>query len=298
MPILYEHPLSPYSQKVKIALREKGIDFDLRYPEGIGAGAAGGAFAAASPRSEVPALIDGETAIFDSTIILEYIEDRWPTPSLQPAGAAERARVRMIEEIVDTHYEAVNWGLGELHWFKRAEGDLGETLDAEAARQVQGIFAWLETQLGDRAWFNGAAFGRGDLCVAPFVGTSRVWGTPRRPTRNWRPGWSAPAPCRRWARLWRSRSPSTEQRPMSRSWSPRACSNGSTATIGWNGWSSPAASTSCSKACKPTTSASAPISGRRRSSPPSPARVTRLGFVRGRGPCTHRAHARSVRPKT
>jgi glutathione S-transferase/RNA polymerase-associated protein len=173
---LYEHPLSPYSQKVKIALREKGIAFTLKYPEGIGTGASGGAFAAASPRAEVPALIDGETAIFDSTIILEYIEDKWPTPSLQPAGAAERARVRMIEEIVDTHYEAVNWGLGELHWFKRAEGDLAETLDANAAEQVRGFFAWLEGQLGDRVWFNGEAFGRGDLCVAPFVGASRVWG--------------------------------------------------------------------------------------------------------------------------
>jgi len=173
---LYEHPLSPYSQKVKISLREKGIDFELKYPEGIGAGSAGGDFAAASPRSEVPALIDGDTAIFDSTIILEYIEDKWPTPSLQPAGAAERARVRMIEEMVDTHYEAVNWGLGELHWFKRAEGPLAETLDANATRQVRGFFSWLEKQLGDRAWFNGDAFGRGDLCVAPFVGTSRVWG--------------------------------------------------------------------------------------------------------------------------
>jgi len=176
MLIVYEHPLSPYSQKVKIALREKGVDFELKYPEGIGTGASGGAFAVASPRAEVPALIDGDVMIFDSTIILEYIEDKWPTPSLQPAGAAERARVRMLEEIVDTHYEAVNWGLGELHWFKRADGALAETLDANAARQVQGFFAWLERQLGDRAWFNGEAFGRGDLCVAPFVGTSRVWG--------------------------------------------------------------------------------------------------------------------------
>jgi glutathione S-transferase len=168
MPFLYEHPLSPYSQKVKIALREKGIDFELRLPDAE--------FAAANPRGEVPAMIDGETAIFDSTIILEYIEDKWPTPSLQPPGPAERARVRMLEEMVDTHYEAINWGLGELHWFRRAEGTLGETLDAEAGRQVRGVFAWLETQLGDRAWFNGETFGRGDLCVAPFVGTSRVWG--------------------------------------------------------------------------------------------------------------------------
>jgi hypothetical protein len=37
--ILFEHPLSPYSQKVKIALREKGLPFELRVPDGLGSGA-------------------------------------------------------------------------------------------------------------------------------------------------------------------------------------------------------------------------------------------------------------------
>lgn len=172
MVTIYEHPLSPYAQKVKIALREKSVSFDLALPGGLGAGGAGADFLAANPRAEVPVLLDGETAIFDSTIILEYIEDRWPTPSLLPEGAAERARVRMIEEVMDTHFEAINWGLGEVNWFQRATGDLAKTLTVNAARQTQGFFRWLEAQLGERAWFNGAAFGWGDLCLAPFVGTS------------------------------------------------------------------------------------------------------------------------------
>ena len=95
--LLYEHPLSSYAQKVKIALREKGQPFEAPLPQGIGAGGATGEFTAANPRAEVPALIDGETMVFDSTIILEYIEDKWPTPALLPKSPAERARVRMIE---------------------------------------------------------------------------------------------------------------------------------------------------------------------------------------------------------
>ena len=74
----------------------------------------------------MPTLIDGETAVFDSTIILEYIEDRWPEPPMLPASPADRARVRMIEEVMDTHFEAVNWGLGELNWFRRAHGNSRE----------------------------------------------------------------------------------------------------------------------------------------------------------------------------
>jgi glutathione S-transferase/RNA polymerase-associated protein len=173
---VYEHPLSPYAQKVKIALREKGVDFEVATPGGLGAGGVAGEFLAANPRAEVPVLIDGGTAVFDSTVILEYIEDRWPRPPLLPAGAAERARVRMIEEVMDTHYEAVNWALGEIGWFRRAEGALADTLRANAARQTKGFHAWLERELGQRAWFNGADFGWGDLAVAPFVAASATLG--------------------------------------------------------------------------------------------------------------------------
>jgi glutathione S-transferase/RNA polymerase-associated protein len=173
---LYEHPLSPYAQKVKIALREKAVAFELATPAGFGAGGATGDFADANPRAEVPVLIDGETRVFDSTVILEYLEDRWPAPPLLPRAPADRARVRMIEEVMDTHFEAINWGLLEIIWFRRATGDLAETLTANAARQTRGFFAWLETQLGDRTWFNGEAFGWGDVSVAPYVATSITFG--------------------------------------------------------------------------------------------------------------------------
>lgn len=175
---LYDHPLSPYAQKVKIALREKGVDFEAVLPGGLGAGGAQGAFVAANPRAEVPALVDGELAVFDSTIILEYIEDRWPEPALLPKSPAERARVRMIEEVMDTHFEAINWGLSEIRWFRRAEGELGVQLQARAAEQTQGLFAWLERQLGDRPWFNGETFGWGDLSVVPYLNGSVGHGNP------------------------------------------------------------------------------------------------------------------------
>ncbi|OWK30478.1 glutathione S-transferase family protein [Sphingomonas dokdonensis] len=169
---VWDHPLSPYAQKVKIALREKDVAFDTAVPGGIGVGGAAGDFVAANPRAEVPALIHDGFGVFDSTIILEYIEDAWPNPSLLPARPADRARVRMIEEVVDTHLEAVNWGLSELRWFRRAEGALGETLSTRATEQVRGYFSWLERELGDREWFNGDAFGWGDLSVVPYVNGS------------------------------------------------------------------------------------------------------------------------------
>jgi glutathione S-transferase/RNA polymerase-associated protein len=176
MVTLYEHPLSPYAQKVKIALREKAIAFDLKMPGAIGTGQTGGDFMSANPRGEVPALIDGDISIFDSTIILEYIEDKWPTPPMLPKSPADRARARMLEEVCDTHYEAINWGLSEIGWFRRAEGALAETLRDRAAEQTEKMQTWLTRQLGVRDWFNGASFGWGDLSVVPYVAGSVGFG--------------------------------------------------------------------------------------------------------------------------
>src|SRR5881275_2444794 len=110
MVLLYEHPLSPYAQKVKIALAEKGVAVECRLPDFMSG--RDDAFAAANPRLEVPALVDGDTRVFDSTIILEYIEDRWPTPPLLPRDAVARACARTIEDVMDTSFEPINWGLG------------------------------------------------------------------------------------------------------------------------------------------------------------------------------------------
>lgn len=174
--IVYEHPLSPYAQKVKISLREKGVPFETRLPEGIGTGATAGGFAKANPRGEVPALIHGDVEIFDSTIILEYIEEVWPDPPMMPAAPAERARMRMIEDVMDTQFEAITWGLGELNFFRRAEGAAKEAMEAKAAQQAQAFYAMLEGHLGTREWFAGDRFGWGDLSVVPYLNGAAGFG--------------------------------------------------------------------------------------------------------------------------
>jgi glutathione S-transferase len=137
----------------------------------------------------VPALVDGDVRIFDSTIILEYLEDKFPAPPLLPRDPAARANARMIEELCDTLYEAVNWGLSEIRWFKRAEGEQAEKMKATAARQTAELQGWLTDKLGDAQWFNGASFGWADLSVAPYVNRSFHYGfgtEPGSPIDKWR----------------------------------------------------------------------------------------------------------------
>jgi len=167
--IVYEHPLSPYAQKVKIALDEKGVPYETKMPAAIGTGHVDNEFLGANPRGEVPALLDGDFAVFDSTIILEYIEDKWPAPALLPKDPVARARARTIEEVMDTAFEPINWGLGELRWFKRAEGAKAQAIEARASSQARGLYEWLARGLGAGPWFGGEQFGWADLSVVPYL---------------------------------------------------------------------------------------------------------------------------------
>lgn len=173
---LHEHPLSPYAQKVKITLRAKQIPFELLRPQGLGSGQANDAFADGNPRREVPFLVDGELRIFDSTIMLEYLEETYPTPALMPDDPAQRARVRMIEEVMDTHFEAVTWGLGELKYFRRATGNRAGAIRDHASGQLAGRYRWLEAQMGSDHWLTGDRFGRADLSVVPYVNAACGFG--------------------------------------------------------------------------------------------------------------------------
>jgi len=172
---LHNHPMSSYAVKVRIALREKGIPFDFATPPGLGSGDKLESLASANPRVEVPALVDGDLKIFDSKVILEYLEDKYPEHPLLPRDPRGRAKARMIQEVCDTHYEAINWGVTEVKVMTRATGELAERMIAQAQSQTNELLAWLEPQLEGQPFFNGSSFGLADICVVPYLNRTRIW---------------------------------------------------------------------------------------------------------------------------
>ena len=163
---VFEHPLSPYAQKVKLALHFKGLKYSVEQPMGS---ADVEAFMAASPRGEVPVLQHDGVSLYDSAVIGAYIDETWPEPSLLPADPYARAQIRLIEDAMDTHFEGNTWGLGEIRVFGRATGTEADRMCAFAESEIQGWYRWLEARLSDAGWFNGADYGWGDICVVPFV---------------------------------------------------------------------------------------------------------------------------------
>ena len=82
----------------------------------------------------------------------------------------------MIEEAMDTHYEAINWALGEIHHFGRSDGALRTQLLAGAEADLKQWHAWLEAQLGNAPWLGGDRFGWADASVLPHLLGSEAFG--------------------------------------------------------------------------------------------------------------------------
>jgi len=97
---LYSGPLSLFARKVEVALAEKGLGFTrtmVPFTQTKGYSPKHEAVLAANPKGQVPVLVDGDLTLYDSTVILEYLEDAYPEPALYPTSAAARGRCRLLE---------------------------------------------------------------------------------------------------------------------------------------------------------------------------------------------------------
>jgi glutathione S-transferase len=172
---LYDNAASPYAQKVRVTLYEKGIDVQLCE---IRSESQRAELLRVSPRGEVPALVDGDTVVYDSTIICEYLEERFPVPPLLPADPAGRARVRALERIADTQLDPVVIVLGVAKLIRPSVGAQHPEVIERAAAALTGYVEKLDGWLADeREWLAGT-FSRADVAMASHVMAAAFLGWP------------------------------------------------------------------------------------------------------------------------
>jgi glutathione S-transferase/RNA polymerase-associated protein len=191
---LFEHPLSPFARKVKIVLYEKGLPFERVHITPMTAREGDpdfAEFAADNRRLEVPCLFDEGFRCVDSTVIVDYLDEKWPDPAMLPRDPRERARARLVEELCDTALDAINWGLMEIRFFRRAEGDQAKAMMVRAGEQLAGAWDHLESELGDRPFFGSDAFGRADASLIVHVAAAALFGFPLLDRHPGLRAWSA-----------------------------------------------------------------------------------------------------------
>lgn len=147
--------LSPYAMRVVLAARFKGIDLPVVEPEG---GPRSAAHLALSPIGKIPVLVDGEVVLPESEVILEYLEDRFPTPTLFPGDAAGRANVRLMARLMDA-YSAPSFG-------PFLAGD-PEAIRV-ATERIETALGYIDHFRTGGAFASGEAFSAADCAWIPF----------------------------------------------------------------------------------------------------------------------------------
>ncbi len=92
---------SRFSCKVKVILEEKGLSYRIQNVPAEMLGTKPPELLARHPLGKVPYIEDGDLRLFDSTVINEYLEERYPSPPLMPKSITERALVRELEQFGD-----------------------------------------------------------------------------------------------------------------------------------------------------------------------------------------------------
>jgi len=162
---------STFSSKTKVVLEEKGLSYRVerekigdiwkKTPEVL----------EKNPLGKVPWIDDGDTRVYDSTVINEYLEERYPEPRLLPGDALERARVRALEnygdEIVLSGPIPRIW----MPWWSKPEDRNEEDMENGREALRRRALPFLEENLKARDFMAGSGF---SLADAPYMAVAMV----------------------------------------------------------------------------------------------------------------------------
>jgi RNA polymerase-associated protein len=156
MMTLYSGTTCPFSQRCRIVLYEKGMDFQIHdvdlfnKPEDL---------AVMNPYNRTPVLVERELILYESNIINEYIDDRFPHPQLMPADPVMRARARLFlfrfENELFSNIEALEKG-------NQKTADKARQLVRDSLSQIAPVFARQKHMLGDD-------YSMLDVAIAPLL---------------------------------------------------------------------------------------------------------------------------------
>ncbi|MEM5429484.1 glutathione S-transferase family protein [Cupriavidus oxalaticus] len=164
---LYAHPFSSYCQKVLIALYENAIPFEFRmlspdHPEHAAE------HARLWPLQRMPVLVDGPRTVFESSIIIEYLDQhhrgevRW-----LPDAPDDALEVRLLDRFFDQYVMTPMQRI--VLDYLRPPGQRDAYGVAEARKLLESAYAWLDARLAGREWASGAAFTLADCAAAPSL---------------------------------------------------------------------------------------------------------------------------------
>lgn len=171
---------SPYVRKVRIVMAEKRLDYKFELED---VWAEKSSITEANPLGKVPCLVmEGGEAVFDSRVIVEYLDTLSPVGKLIPPPGRERIEVRTWEALADGLLDAAILARLEQTWTGRSDEQRSQ---AWVERQMAKVHASLQAMsqgLGERPWCAGGHFSLADISL----GCALLWLEFRFPQIEWR----------------------------------------------------------------------------------------------------------------
>jgi glutathione S-transferase len=168
---------SPFTRKVRIVFAEKKIDFDFEIDDPWKADAQA---AKLNPLGKVPVLVlDDGRALFDSRVIVAFLDNASPLARLLPAENRERTEVRRWEALADGVLDA---GILARHENRREAKLRSESWIRRQMGKVEAGLAAMDAELGDRAWCVGNGYTLADIALGVCLG----WLEFRHPKLDWK----------------------------------------------------------------------------------------------------------------
>lgn len=159
---------SPFVRKVRIVLAEKKLDYQFELED---VWSPSSTITAANPIGKVPCLVmEGGEAIFDSRVIVEYVDTLSPVGKLIPPTGRERVEVRTWEALADGLMDAAVLVRLEQTWNGRTELQRSPAWVARQMSKVDACVKAMATGLSDRGWAAGNHFTLADVALGCALG--------------------------------------------------------------------------------------------------------------------------------
>ena len=159
---------SPFVRKVRIVLAEKKLDYKFEVED---VWAADTTIMASNPLGKVPCLVmEGGEAVFDSRVIVEYVDTLSPVGKLIPLSGRERVEVRTWEALADGLLDAAILARMEATWSGRTEAQRSQAWIERQLTKVRASLKAMSQGLGDRPWCTGTHHSLADICVGCALG--------------------------------------------------------------------------------------------------------------------------------
>jgi glutathione S-transferase len=166
---LYQHPVSTYSRRVRIALLEKKIEADLIEVDMFARAHKAEPYLTLNPYGRVPTLVDDDLVLYESTAILDYLEAKYPHPvALVPADIKQRALVSMHMKLCDLQ---MTRHAGVIIFAKRFVPQASWRIEemAKARQELGKHFAVLDKALAGKQYLVDEQYTLADVCYLPFL---------------------------------------------------------------------------------------------------------------------------------